>query len=221
MASNVSLSDASEMSLTAQIFDFVERLFNNILQALNLSGKSGTIILLGLDNAGKTTLLHRLRTNSVLQFPPTDRPNKESFRTGGVTFVGWDLGGHEAVRHLWDDYVAQERGAVVFLIDAADVRRLDEVRDELDNLVSLLVKRNEDEDEDDENDRATRSSAPLAILLNKCDLADAAESRDVARAIDYDDIATRCGEENVGMFRISVWKGQGYQEAFKWISNFL
>lgn len=210
MTSNVPFAEVSNISLTAQIFGFIQSLVSTILQALNLTEKSGTIILLGLDNAGKTTLLHRLRTNSVLQFPPTDRPNQESFKLGGVKFAGWDLGGHEAARYLWDDYVTQECGAIVFLIDAVDNQRLDEVRDELDNVVSLISNNDEEE-----------SRVPLAILLNKCDLSEAMESRDIARAIDYVNIASRCGEENVGMFRISVWKGQGYHKAFKWISGFL
>lgn len=223
---------ATLSDLPNQIFGYISNLFAQILATLNLTNKEGTVLLLGLDNAGKTTLLHRLRTNTILSFPPTDRPNIESFSMGRVKFAGWDLGGHEAVRYLWDDYVC-EVGAVVFLLDVVDGERLEEVRDELDNLVSLLLN-NQDRERDDilyHHDDVNseiggggggkKIAIPLAILLNKCDLKDALESREVARAIGYEEIASRYGSENVGMFRISVWRGEGYQEAFRWISEFL
>ena len=78
---------------------------------------------MGLDNAGKTTLLHRLRTGSVQPFPPTDRPNLETFRMpsagSGIAFAAWDLGGHEAVRHLWEDYACDADAVVWLLSDLA------------------------------------------------------------------------------------------------------
>ena len=216
---------ASITNLPFQIFQYLSDIFSQILATLNLTNKTGTLLILGLDNAGKTTLLHRLRTNSILSFPPTERPTLETFSMGGVKFVGWDVGGHEAVRHLWEDYI-WEVGAVVFVLDAVDGRRLEEVRDELDNLITLLLTSQDKEEEDfkmyeniEEGNK--KGVIPFAILLNKCDLNDALESREVAQAIEYDEIASRYGENNVGMFRISVWRGEGYQEAFRWISEFL
>ena len=159
------------------MFSVIERWFehivNSILDALGLLGKEGTILLLGLDNAGKTTLLHRLRTGNILNFPPTERPHLESFECEGVKFIGWDLGGHEAVRHLWNDYMP-ESSAVVFLIDASDTGRFDEVRDELDALI---------------NDGAVEG-APIAILLNKSDLASAATIEQAAGAIGFEELVS-------------------------------
>uniref|UniRef100_A0A7S2UBI2 Uncharacterized protein n=1 Tax=Attheya septentrionalis TaxID=420275 RepID=A0A7S2UBI2_9STRA len=187
------------------LVSYMQSWVTTLMMALGLLNKKGTILLLGLDNAGKTTLLHRLRTNSLLSFPPTERPNLERFTVHGITFVGWDLGGHEAVRHLWDEYVCDGSNAVVFVIDVADAQRLGEVRDELDALV---------------NDGAIEG-VPLAILLNKCDLEQALSSNDISQGIGYEELVMRHGEDLVGMFRISVLRGEGYDEAFRWIATFL
>lgn len=191
------------------MFSTIERWFDrlvySILSALGLAGKDGTILLLGLDNAGKTTLLHRLRTGSILQFPPTERPHLETFQAEGVSFVGWDLGGHEAVRHLWEDYIP-ESSAIVFLIDAADQERFDEVRDELDALI---------------NTEELVDGVPIAVLLNKCDLEGAVHTDLVAGAIGFEELVMLHGEELMSLFRVSVVKGEGYQEAFQWLASFM
>lgn len=187
------------------ILSWISSILSSLLTSLGLTSKQGTILLLGLDNAGKTTLLHRLRTGSVQFFPPTDRPHLETFRVeGGVSFAAWDLGGHEAVRHLWEDY-ACDADAVVFLVDASDPERFDEVRDEIDALVG----------------EGTIEGIPLAVVLNKCDLPEARGSAEVAEGVGYEELAMRHGEGVMRMFRISVLRGEGYQEAFRWIASFL
>ncbi len=230
------------------ILSFLKSIIQSILQSLGLSNKKGTILLLGLDNAGKTTLLHKLRTNTIssTSTPPTDRPHSETFYMGNIQFVGWDLGGHEAVRHIWDDYIMRDNiNAILFMIDVSDWKRFDEVRDELDALIN------------DEDKGLKRSGVPLAILLNKCDLEDAQSSSVVADCIGYSEIMDQYnnyshhdnldfddygdGEDDesdyyndkrikskdyenremVKMFRISVWKGEGYAVAFQWIASFL
>ena len=78
------------------MLSFLYSFWDTLLQSLGLSQKQGNLLLLGLDNAGKTTLLHRLRTGSLPQhFPPTDRPSQNEFRHGGIRFQAWDMGGHE------------------------------------------------------------------------------------------------------------------------------
>jgi GTPase SAR1 family protein len=219
------------------LLNIVRRWFNYILSSLRLRHKQGTILLLGLDNAGKTTLLHRLRTNTLLQYPPTERPSVESFviEPGGIRFMGWDLGGHEAVRHLWDDYLPQGN-AIVFLIDATDGVRLSEAAEELDALIETIncdimshpiesPQLNDLESSsyengglmpNDTNGEESVSTFPFAILLNKCDLVDKALlMQQIKDIIGFEELALRHGEESINMFRISVLRNEGYQEAFQ------
>jgi GTP-binding protein SAR1 len=188
------------------LWQSLRRFLDSLWSSLGLSNKQGQLLLLGLDNAGKTTLLHRLRTGDIRHFPPTDRPSQEYFRYGNVSFQAWDLGGHEAVRHLWEDYVSTQVSAVFFMIDATDDGRVEEAAYELDALIGeQLVK-----------------DIPVAVLLNKCDEEERAlTSADICRRIEYDNLAQTQGTDKMAVFRISVLKGEGYQDAFRWISNFL
>ena len=187
------------------LFDSLSQLWDALLTSLGLAGKEGSLLLLGLDNAGKTTLLHRLRTGDIRPFPPTDRPYQDSFQHGRIQFQAWDLGGHEAVRHLWEDYVSTQVSAVVFIIDAADNERLEEAGYELDALIGEKLL----------------EGLPIAVLLNKCDLETAMSTSEICQRIDYDNLVKTQGAERMSIFRISVLEGEGYQDAFRWISEFL
>ena len=229
------------------LIDYIKSIIRSILHSLGLYKKSGTILFLGLDNAGKTTLLHRLRTNKLLSssFPsPTDRPHHEEFYMEQIRFLGWDLGGHEAVRNIWGDYVVMDGiDGIFFMIDASDYDRFDEVGVELDELIhgerGLLAKdeggqKNNNHGDDDNMDYVSKR-VPLAILLNKCDLEAAYDSEVIQDQIGYDKIIKDYEiqiqrptlnddaneKELIRMFRISVWRGEGYQEAFQWISTYL
>jgi len=111
------------------------------------------MLLLGLDNAGKTTLLHKLQYGWIRSFIPTQRAQLEEITLGNVVFRTWDLGGHEQVRNLWRDYFF-EADAVVFVVDIADQSRIHEAREELDGLLK------------DEG----LAGVPIVILANKTDL---------------------------------------------------
>jgi GTP-binding protein SAR1 len=187
------------------IYEAFQTLLKSLWTALGFEGKEGTLLLLGLDNAGKTTLLHRLRTGDIRNFPPTDRPHHtEKFACQGISFQAWDLGGHEAVRHLWEDYVC-ECSAILFLLDSSDMERLEEAAFELDALIGeKLVE-----------------GVPIAVLCNKCDLENALPTKDICERINYDELQKMQGQDKMAIFRISVLRGEGYQAAFRWVAKFL
>lgn len=120
--------------------------------------KSLHITILGLDSAGKTTVLYRLQFNEFVNTVPTKGFNAEKVkvalgRSGTVTFHFWDVGGQEKLRPLWKAYTRCTDG-IVFVVDSVDAERMDEAKTELHKLAHSLESQ----------------GVPLLIIANKQDL---------------------------------------------------
>ena len=94
------------------------------------------ILILGLDNAGKTTILYRLQVAEPVTTVPTIGFNVEALKYGNLTFQVWDLGGQSTIRPYWRCYFPNT-DAVIFVVDSSDIERLDTARDELHGILNV------------------------------------------------------------------------------------
>ena len=103
-----------------------------------LSGKQQNvgICMLGLESAGKTTILYKLRLGDIETRTPTIGFNVETVKYKNITFYSWDVGGSDRLRPLWKHYFDAAQG-LIFVVDSSDRDRIDEAREELDRTLRL------------------------------------------------------------------------------------
>lgn len=118
-------------------------------------GRHTSVLFLGLDNAGKTTLLLRLKTDTIHTVAPTTSVREEKLQIGNMKVTISDLGGHEAARLGWASYFVQSQG-IIFMIDITDQKRFELVRETYQGLIRMI-------------ESAGRPEMPVAVLFNKTD----------------------------------------------------
>ena len=190
---------------------FVLNFFKDMLYKLGIWKKQAQIVFLGLDNAGKSTLLAVLKTGRVTQLDPTKHAHSEQLQIGNVSMKAFDLGGHEAMRKVWRTYYPK-LDAIVYLVDAADPARFEESRQELDKVIN-----------------STEIGAiPILILGNKIDRPGAVSEEELRLALGLANQTSfgiqkieRINQKPVELFMCAVVKKSGFTEGFKWLSKVL
>ena len=87
------------------------------LRALKKRGNEARILILGLDNAGKTTILKKLSQEEVTTVMPTQGFNIKSLQQDGFKLNVWDIGGQREIRTYWANYTANT-DCLIFVVDS-------------------------------------------------------------------------------------------------------
>lgn len=168
-------------------------LFNRLL------GKEDVrILMVGLDNAGKTTILYRLKLEEVVSTVPTLGFNVETVTYKNISFTVWDIGGQDKIRNLWRVYFQGTQG-LIFVVDSADKERIEEARLELQKLLSEELLAN----------------VVLLVFANKQDMPDVMSASEVREKLGL--VNTR----NRPWFVQSscAVKGEGLYEGLDWLAG--
>ncbi|MFX1517414.1 MAG: ADP-ribosylation factor-like protein [Promethearchaeota archaeon] len=158
------------------------------------------IAIVGLENAGKTTLSMRLQTGKYLQTLPTAGLDVEVVEIQGHIFQLFDLGGHQHFRLLfWKNYVQLSQG-IIFVIDASDDNKLDEVVDWLWKCLEW------------------NKNAPLLILANKSDLNHVGLEK-IIDEIRLAQLPMQNPNRSFRIFEVSMKVGTNLDEALSWFAD--
>jgi len=107
----------------------ISKLFDNLF-----GKKEMRILMLGLDAAGKTTILYKLKLGEVVSSVPTIGFNVETVEYKNIKFTVWDVGGQDKIRLLWRHYYQNTQG-LIFVVDSSDKERVELAKEELQRML--------------------------------------------------------------------------------------
>ena len=169
-------------------FSFYYKLFTKDVKGL----------MLGLDGAGKTTILYNLKLNELTHTIPTIGFNVETVSYRNLNLTIWDIGGQEKIRRLWRHYY-ENIDMLIYVVDANDIGRLDETRIELHSLA------NEDQ---------LRDMKAILIYCNKLDLPQSTSCSEVANKLELHKLKHKWYIQPS-----CALKNQGLYEGLQWLSD--
>jgi ADP-ribosylation factor protein 1 len=155
------------------------------------------ILMVGLDAAGKTTILYKLKLGEVVTTIPTIGFNVENVEYKNISFTVWDVGGQDKIRPLWRHYYQNTQG-LIFVVDSNDRDRIDAGHDELHKML------NEDE---------LREAAVL-VFANKQDLPNAMSAAEITDKLGLHNLRHREWYIQATCART----GDGLYEGLDWLS---
>ncbi|XP_074481189.1 ADP-ribosylation factor 4 isoform X4 [Sebastes fasciatus] len=160
--------------------------------------KQMRILMVGLDAAGKTTILYKLKLGEIVTTIPTIGFNVETVEYKNICFTVWDVGGQDKIRPLWRHYFQNTQG-LIFVVDSNDRERVTESAEELAKMIQ--------EEE--------LKEAVLLVFANK---------QDLPNAMGVSELTDKLGLHNL---RNRTWyvqatcatQGTGLYEGLDWLSN--
>jgi small GTP-binding protein len=156
--------------------------------------------MVGLDAAGKTTILYKLKLGEVVTTIPTIGFNVEKVEYKNICFTVWDIGGQDKIRKLWRYYYQGTQG-LIFVVDSNDRERIEDARDELSKILG------EDEMRD----------AAVLVFANKQDLPNSMAPAEVAEKLGLNSLRHR----DWFIQSACATTGDGLYEGLDWLSRTL
>merc|ERR1712054_511484 len=156
------------------------------------------ILMVGLDAAGKTTILYKLKLGEIVTTIPTIGFNVETVEYKNISFTVWDVGGQDKIRPLWRHYFQNTQG-LIFVVDSNDRERVGEAREELARMLA--------EDE--------LREAVLLVFANKQDLPNAMSPTEITDKLDLHAMKQRAWY----IQPTCATNGEGLYEGLDWMSG--
>ncbi|OPJ84946.1 ADP-ribosylation factor-related protein 1 [Patagioenas fasciata monilis] len=164
------------------------------------------ILILGLDNAGKTTFLEQTKTRfnknykgmSLSKITTTVGLNIGTIDVGKARLMFWDLGGQEELQSLWDKYYAESHG-VIYVIDSTDEERLSESKRAFEKMITSEAL----------------EGVPILVLANKQDVETCLSIPDIKTA--FSDCINKIGKRDCLTQACSALTGKGVNEGIEWM----
>ncbi|KAH0796012.1 Small COPII coat GTPase SAR1 [Histomonas meleagridis] len=181
----------------------MKRIFGRKEQKVSTRAK---FVIVGLDGAGKSTILHTLKTNQFENAGHTDEAAVEQIQIGSVCASVYDLCGRQSLRPQWKDYYPNCNG-IVFVIDVSSSERFKESKEELNSLLNAS------------------DDVPILILANKVDIAGSYSRGDVISYFQLENILNDFengrGKRPIKLYMSSALQRFGYTSGFNWLSSFV
>ncbi|KAH6872178.1 ADP-ribosylation factor [Alternaria rosae] len=168
----------------------------SILRKARLKDKEMRILMLGLDNAGKTTIVKKIMNEDVNSVSPTLGFIIKTIEYDGYKLNMWDVGGQKTLRTYWKNYF-EKTDTLIWVVDATDRERIDDCRQELAGL--LLEER--------------LSGASLLVFKNKSDVPGSMTEDEIREGLRLDAIKTHKWH----IMACSAMTGMNLQEGLEWV----
>ena len=168
------------------------------LRKLKLKEKEMRILFLGLDNAGKSSVIKAFMHQSIDDLSPTLGFEIKTVECQGYRLSCWDVGGQSTIRAYWRNYFEATDG-VVWVVDSTDRERMALCKKELDTILQ----------------QERLASASLLILANKQDIEGAMASTEIRDLLDLDRIQRR----HWSIVPCSAATRKGVEDGIVWLVN--
>ncbi|KAH8791711.1 ADP-ribosylation factor family-domain-containing protein [Hyaloscypha finlandica] len=168
----------------------------SILRKARLKDKEMRILMLGLDNAGKTTIVKKIMGEDVNTVSPTLGFIIKTIDYGGYKLNIWDVGGQKTLRSYWRNYF-EKTDALIWVVDATDRLRIDDCREELHGLLQ----------------EERLSGASLLVFANKTDVTGCMDKAEIQDGLQLNAIKTHKWH----IIRCSAITGANLKEGLEWV----